>query len=173
MQTVIISGSARRDGNTGALINNLVELTSWDVVDLNDYDIGYYDYLNKNKADDYLPLMKSIVDRYELLVFATPVYWYAMSGIMKVFFDRFTDLLTVDKALGRRLRKKKMAVVTCSNGGNLGDLFWLPFRETANYLGMEYLADLHTLNNRDNSGLLKDFVDEIRLKGHEKSKTTK
>jgi multimeric flavodoxin WrbA len=43
----------------------------------------------------------------------TPVYWYTMSGIMKVFFDRFSDLLRIEKDLGRKLRGKSMAVISC------------------------------------------------------------
>ncbi|MCP4458779.1 MAG: NAD(P)H-dependent oxidoreductase [Cytophagales bacterium] len=38
---------------------------------------------------------------------ATPVYWYSMSGIMKVFLDRIYDVLTIEKELGRKLHGKK------------------------------------------------------------------
>ncbi len=51
--------------------------------------------------------MNDIVDKYDVLIFATPVYWYSMSGIMKVFFDRITDLLTIKKDIGRKLKGKK------------------------------------------------------------------
>ena len=34
-----------------------------------------------------------IIEKYDTLIFATPVYWYSMSGIMKVFFDRKNDNL--------------------------------------------------------------------------------
>ena len=60
---------------------------------------------------------------------------------MKVFFDRITDLLTIEKELGRTLLRKKMAVICCSNGENLGEHFWLPFSETAKFLGMEYVGN--------------------------------
>jgi hypothetical protein len=62
---------------------------------------------------------------------------------MKVFFDRITDLLTIEKDLGRQLRGKSMATLSCSVGNHLGDLFWLPFSETAKYLGMNYIGNLH------------------------------
>jgi len=102
MKTLIILGSSRRDGETKKVIDELVNLTHWDVIDLNDYNFSYYDYEHKNIDDDYIRLMRRILE-YDLLVFATPVYWYAMSGIMKVFFDRVTDLLDFEKELGRKL----------------------------------------------------------------------
>ncbi|MFW5760799.1 MAG: NAD(P)H-dependent oxidoreductase [Cyclobacteriaceae bacterium] len=64
---------------------------------------------------------------YDLLIFAAMVYWYSISGIMKVFFDRITDLLTIEKNLGRQLRGKYMAAISCCNGNNLEENFWLPF----------------------------------------------
>ena len=74
-----------------------------------------------------------------------------MSGIMKVFFDRLSDLITIEKELGRKLRGKNMAVFSVSNGNNLGENFWLPFKHTADYLGMNYLGNLHTYSDKDNT----------------------
>lgn len=161
MKKVIIVGSSRKDGNTGKMVQELTTHSGWDVLDLNDYNVGYYHYEYQNKEDDYISLMQHITDNYQVLVFATPVYWYAMSGIMKVFFDRITDLLEIEKELGRKLRGKGMAAVSCSIGQNLGKYFWLPFSETANYLGMHYLGHLHTITDKDETENLKKFVKKI------------
>ena len=161
MKTVIISGSSRNDGDTKTLTNELVKKSNWDSIDLNDYNIGYYDYMYQNRNDDYIKLMQKIINKYDTLIFATPVYWYSMSGIMKVFFDRITDLLEIEKDLGRKLRGKNMAAISCSIGNNLGDIFWLPFSETANYLGMEYLGNLHTITGKKNDLELENFINQI------------
>ncbi|WP_432412475.1 flavodoxin family protein [Rasiella sp. SM2506] len=161
MKKVIITGSSRNNGDTKTLTNELLKKTNWDLIDLNDYKFGYYDYENKNKNDDYIKLMRKIIDNYDTLIFATPVYWYSMSGIMKVFFDRITDLLEIEKDLGRRLRGKNMAVVSCSIGNNLGDTFWLPFSETANYLGMKYIGNIHTITGKINELELDEFIMRI------------
>lgn len=71
------------------------------------------DYEHQNSNDDYLKLMKEIIKKYDTLIFTLPIYWYSMSGIMKVFFDRIADLLTFEKELGRQLRGKKMAGISC------------------------------------------------------------
>lgn len=135
-------------------------MANWDLVDLNDYSFSHFDYEHRNRDDDFLPLIKRLLEEYDTLVFATPVYWYAMSGLLKVFFDRITDLLTIEKDTGRKLRGKRTATVSCSIGNNLGDQFWLPFRKTAEYLGMSYLADVHLLAGEDelNEDLMKQFV---------------
>lgn len=162
MKTVIIVGSSRNDGNTQTLTNELVKKTNWDLINLNAYNFSYFDYEHLNKDDDYLPLMQTLLDKYDTLIFATPVYWYSMSGIMKVFFDRITDLLTIEKELGRKLRGKSMAAISCSIGNNLGDSFWLPFSETANYLGMNYLGNTHTITGENNDLRLEKFIAKIK-----------
>ncbi len=159
---VVIIGSSRNDGDTKTLVDELHNFLDFDCIDLNDYAISYYDYSHNNADDDYISLMKNLIPTYDTFLFATPVYWYAMSGIMKVFFDRLTDLLDNEKDLGRQLRTKKMAAISCSVGDNLGDMFWLPFFETANYLGMRYLGSLHTITGKIDKNELMEFSDLIK-----------
>ena len=59
--------------------------------------------------------METIIQKYDTIIFATPVYWYSMSGTLKTFFDRLSDLLHYKKELGRQMRGKKMAMI--SNSG--------------------------------------------------------
>ncbi|KXX70672.1 flavodoxin family protein [Flammeovirga sp. SJP92] len=164
MKAVIIVGSARNESNTLNLAKRLQQKTDFDVVNLLDYKIGHFDYEHQNREDDFLPLMKKIIEKYDTLIFATPVYWYAMSGRMKVFFDRITDLITIEKKLGRQLRGKNMAVITTSNGGNLGEDFWHPFKHSASYLGMHFLGGQHTVNEMDSESALLSFLDFFKRK---------
>jgi multimeric flavodoxin WrbA len=161
MKKLVILGSSRKDGDTRKIVDELIEISGWDVIDLNDYDFSYYDYEHKNLDDDYLDLMRKIIADYDVLIFATPVYWYSMSGIMKVFFDRITDLLDEEKDLGRKLRGKSLAAISCSGGDNLGESFWLPFSETARYLGMNYLGHTHTVAGHDESENLRRFAANV------------
>ena len=140
---VIIVGSSRSNGNTSKIIDKISTKINADVIDLRDYSISYYDYESKNSNDDFLPLARTITERYDTLIFATPVYWYSMSGIMKVFFDRLTDLIRIEKETGRKLRGKKMFVITNSHDDELEFNFYIPFQKSAEYLGMKYLGDKH------------------------------
>lgn len=144
MKTILIIGSARRNGDTTKISTLLQEETHWDALNLSDYTISHYDYEHKNAGDDFLPLIEKIVHQYDRFIFATPVYWYSMSGIMKVFFDRLSDLVTIRKDLGRALKGKQMAVISSSAGDNLGEQFWLPFSRSAEYLEMVFIQGLHT-----------------------------
>jgi len=159
--SIILSGSARHDGDTEALVKQIQGFTAWPHIELNQFSIGHFDYAYENQGDDFLPLIKKLIDQYDRWILVTPVYWYAMSGAMKVFFDRITDLLTEHKDLGRMLRGKSMAVVTVSHGNNLGDTFWLPFSETAHYLGMHFLGGLHTSVHAIESDALQDFIEKL------------
>lgn len=168
MSTLIILGSSRKDGNTKKVVDELISLSHFEVLYLNDFNISYYDYNHKNETDDFAELIRRILDNYDTLIFATPVYWYSMSGIMKVFFDRLTDLLDNEKELGRKLRNKNMAVLTSSIGDHLGKKFWLPFIETAKYLGMNYIGNLHTIVDKNATDELTKFVEIL----NDKNKTT-
>ncbi len=141
--TVVILGSARSDGNTRKVVDFISEEFSYDLVNLNDYQINYFDYDNNHCNDDFLPLMKKLASKYQNIIFATPVYWYSMSAIMKTFFDRISDLLIWEKELGRSLRGKSMGVVSCSGHDDLTEGFDMPFKESANYLGMSYFGHVH------------------------------
>ena len=140
---VIIVGSSRSDGNTNRIVKAIAKQEDISIIDLNDYNISYYDYESKNKDDDFLPLIRKIIDSYEIFIFATPIYWYSMSGIMKVFLDRFSDLITIEKETGRKLRGKKVAVISNSPDKEINYDFYMPFRKSSGYLGMEYLGNKH------------------------------
>lgn len=140
---VIIVGSSRSNGNTSKIAVEISSQINADVIDLRSYSISHYDYENNNRTDDFLPLIKSIIEKYDTLIFATPVYWYSMSGVIKVFFDRFSDLITIEKETGRMLRGKNMFVISNSDEEQLEYDFYLPFRLSAAYLGINYIGDKH------------------------------
>lgn len=147
--TVIIQASSRTKGNTQKVVNELNKHHNYDVIDLATKKIGHYSYEYKNAQDDFIPLMEEIVNKYDTIIFATPVYWYTMSGILKVFFDRLSDLIRIHKNLGRELRGKKMAMISNSAENDRRTGFEMPFMESAKYLGMEYLGDTHAFFTSD------------------------
>ncbi len=161
-QTVIILGSSRSDGYSAQMADRIASRIGANLIDLKLYQIGHYDYDHHYENDDFIELIRESVIKADTLILATPVYWYSMSGRMKVFLDRFTDLLKIEKDLGRQLRGKSMAVFTTSNGGNLGENFWIPFIETASYLGMNYLGNAHYLDDDlEKEDLELDFVNDL------------
>nr|MCS5593016.1 NAD(P)H-dependent oxidoreductase [Porticoccaceae bacterium] len=111
-ETIAIFASARRDGNTGKLIDWIAGELDIDIIDLGEKNISPFDYEHKNINDDFLPLLDELLT-YKNIIFVTPVYWSAASAQMKIFIDRTSDLLDVEelKSIGRRLRNKTAYVV--------------------------------------------------------------
>ncbi|WP_275077411.1 flavodoxin family protein [Lacinutrix himadriensis] len=140
----MLQGSSRSFGDTYKIVNHLVSKWNYDVIDLNMKVIGQYDYEYKNAGDDFRNVITEVITNYDTIIFATPVYWYTMSGIMKAFFDRISDVIRTEKDLGRQLRGKNMAMISTSNSKDLIKGFNMPFVASANYLGMHYLGDIHT-----------------------------
>jgi multimeric flavodoxin WrbA len=141
---IIIQGSSRSEGDTSKIVSVFKAETDFDVVDLRKLNIGHFDYEFKNRDDDFIELFKNIVTNYNVIIFVTPIYWYSMSGLTKVFFDRISDFLKLEKDYGRQLRGMEMASVSSSNDSRFYDGFEMPFKNSADYLGMNYKGHLHT-----------------------------
>lgn len=146
--TAIIFGSSNNLGNTYQLSQQIANALSTPIYNLSDYAISNFDYSHINKDDDFLALVQELIEKYETFMFISPVYWYAMSAIMKTFFDRLSDLLTIEKELGRRLRGKRVIFITSSIGNNLNDDFWIPIKATCNYLEMNFTLGIHYIDDK-------------------------
>jgi GrpB-like predicted nucleotidyltransferase (UPF0157 family) len=111
------------------------------VVALHEQNFHAYRYGKEAEAEPaFLALVEEMIAA-DLVVFATPVYWYAMGASMKLFFDRLSDLLRgPHQALGERLAFKKVKLLSTAAAGRLPMGFESPFALTALYLGMDYLG---------------------------------
>jgi NAD(P)H-dependent FMN reductase len=138
METIILLGSARKDSHTRTLLRNVFNDIPHDLVDLLDFEIAPFDYnANYPEEDQFSAVIEKVLAA-KHIVFATPVYWYAMSGILKNFMDRFTDLTTVEKEKGRMLAGKEVYLFSVGADQFAPEGFEVPFKNTAQYLGMKY-----------------------------------
>lgn len=140
---LFITGSSKKNGNTHAVMNYLSECLQGELIDLSDHEISYYDYNHGNEEDDFMPLAEKMSEA-AVIVLGTPVYWYSMSAQMKTFLDRWSDLLTIRKALGRKLKDKHLVLVSCGSWEEPGKGFALPIEQTAEYMGMHFAGYFHT-----------------------------
>jgi NAD(P)H-dependent FMN reductase len=141
---LVILGSARAAGDTSRLVNVLFAEQEIQVLDLLDHPIYPYSYEGSYPATDCFDQVVAQLLKHPLLIFATPVYWYSMSGLMKNFFDRLTDLVTIEKRKGRQLQRKKVLLLAVGSDEELPEGFEVPFRRTAEYLDMEYLGHFYS-----------------------------
>ena len=138
---LIVQGSARLDGDTAkaaaALGSKLGPHAA--LVNLHALDIRPFDYADPHQDDDFGGLAERLL-AHRSLVFATPVYWYAMSGPMKTLFDRLSDLLAPrDPARrGRDLAGREVWLLAVGSDPALPLGFEKPFAMTADYLAMRW-----------------------------------
>ena len=138
---LILQGSARADGDTAkaaaALASKLGAAAT--LLDICRLHISPFDYANARQDDDFGALSERML-AHRSLVFATPVYWYAMSGLMKTLFDRLSDLLSPrDPARrGRDLAGRDVWLLAVGSDPALPVGFEKPFEMTAGYLGMRW-----------------------------------
>jgi multimeric flavodoxin WrbA len=138
MSILALYGSARRHGNTELLADRLVEGLDVEKIYLIEKTILPIDDRRHDPAgfspvnDDY----DSIVERvlaHDTLVFATPVYWYGMSGVMKNFIDRWSQSLRDPRYNFREAMSKKSAYVVLV-GGDEPRIKALPLVEQFRYI---------------------------------------
>jgi len=143
-RSIVILGSARRNGNTGKFVDWILADSGIEVIDLNELDISPFDYGHHNIEDDFHQTMDHIL-KYENIIFASPVYWFSMSAQMKVFVDRLSDFLSVDslKEKGRKLRGKRGHVLSTSISEHADASYTDSFLNTFIYLGMKPGSFIH------------------------------
>ena len=120
-----------------------------EVIDLAALKLSAFDYEHRNRGDDFEALIHHVLD-FEQIIFASPVYWYAVSPTMKIFVDRLSHLLDLPDLLasGRRLREKNAYVLCTAIEDEATPAFVTAWQETFAYLGMRYGGLLHA-NCRD------------------------
>ena len=162
---LVVLASSRSNGNTAKLSKEIAECLHAQIVDLQELSISYFDYKSRNISDDFIPLVERMVLS-DFVVFATPVYWYSMSAQLKTFFDRFTDLLTVNKELGRKLRGMPISVIATGTDAELPSSFTGQFELISNYLGLVYHDPLYCccpdeFNPQQHQPAIQDFLGKI------------
>ena len=145
---LVILGSARSSGETRRAIDLAFPPGTAQLAILPDFAIGGYSYDHLNAEDGFGPVADAMVAA-DKIVFATPIYWYAMSGPMKIFFDRLSDLTENRKAQGKALKGKSVWMIATGSDPELPEGFEIPFARTAEYLDMRYRGCAYLYTGKD------------------------
>jgi multimeric flavodoxin WrbA len=147
---LLINGSSRENGNTEQLADVMLQGISCTRVNIRNFFIqpivdqrhvpGGFTAV----ADDYDQIIE-MVRQHDVLIFATPIYWYGMSGHMKQFIDRWSQSLRDTRfSFKAEMEKKKGFVVIC--GGDDPYIKGLPliqqFQYIFQFMGLEYIGYL-------------------------------
>lgn len=146
----VVLGAARQAGETRHAVDIAFPSGSINLTVLSEHHIGGYDYAHANADDDFLTIVDAMQTA-KTVVLATPVYWYAMSAPMKIFFDRLSDLLETSKERGRKMAGRDVWLIASGADTALPDGFEVPFSRTAQYFNCSYrgAAYLYTGDDPD------------------------
>lgn len=149
MNIVILNGSPRKQGNTKAVIEALTQginpnQHNIEVINTNALNIsgclacnycknGDHQCIHK---DDTNPVIEKIVQG-DLLIFATPVYWWGISAQLKLVVDKFY-------AKQPQLKDKKYGIIAIGGAGveNVQyELISKQFKAIGNFLSWTNVLD--------------------------------
>ncbi|SDM94257.1 Multimeric flavodoxin WrbA [Fictibacillus solisalsi] len=138
MKIAAIIGSSRAGGNTQQLTKLALKGIDYTPIILKEKQIIPIDDLRHAEGgfqpvtDDYENVIDTVLG-HDVLIFATPVYWYGMSGLMKNFVDRWSQSLRDDRfAFKKEMSQKTAYVITC--GGDQPRIKALPLIQQFQYI---------------------------------------
>ncbi len=100
MRIVFINGSPNKNGNTAALAADLLKGKSYEIVNLTDYTIGAY---GQNLPNDGLDTVISAMEKADIVVIGSPVYWHNICGSVRNVLDRFYGYVENGSLSGHKL----------------------------------------------------------------------
>ncbi|MED1471908.1 NAD(P)H-dependent oxidoreductase [Bacillus salipaludis] len=147
MSIAVLYGGTRPNGNTEALTEHAIRGLDVERINLRDFSIlpiedARHDEAGfQDRGDDYNAVIDRVLE-HDTLIFATPVYWYSMSGTMKNFIDRWSHSMRDAKYpdFKKQMSAKKAYVVAV--GGDNPYVKALPmiqqFKHIFDFMGMEF-----------------------------------
>ena len=94
----VLFGGSRPEGNTATLTKQALEGVEHTWIDLTDYrfdpvrDVRHENSEIRDYQDDY----KEVIDQMlasDIVIFASPIYWYSVSASLKAFIDHWSETL--------------------------------------------------------------------------------
>jgi len=167
----MLSGSPKKNGNTAALIEWFTEGAASQGARVERVDTAFLKYkfpgctscrlCQKQEAyrcviDDDAQLVLRKMAAVDVLVMATPLYFFAASAQLKVIMDRMFSLYKWDNAAGtmKSVLTGKTLVLLASAYEDVGlDTLEKPFALTADYTGMKFESLL--VSNAGESGEIR------------------
>lgn len=166
MNVLVLSSSPRRDGNSWALARALAdgaekEGHTLDFVHLADFVEAPLRDCRRcrlsdgscGNADDYERLLLDHVLPADAIVYATPLHWYGMTGLLKTFFDRLFCYTSASSPHAGRANaglvgKRAAVVISCEEsyrGATMG--LEAQFQELTRYLHQELVGIVVGIGN--------------------------
>src|SRR5690625_132321 len=147
MKIAVIYGGTRQDGKIEIITERVVEGLSVERIYLKDYKIQPIEDFRHSKSgfhtvdDNYNEIIDRIVP-HDILIFATPIYWYGMSGTLKNFIDRWSQTLKDSQYPNFKTTMATKRACVIAVGGDEPSLKGLPliqqFQYIFNFIGISF-----------------------------------
>lgn len=100
MSILFINGSPNKNGNTAALVTEMLKGKSYETLNLTDLIIGSYGQsLQGDGLDDVIKAM----EKADTIVIGSPLYWHNICGSVRNVLDRFYGRVENGGLSGRKL----------------------------------------------------------------------
>ena len=145
MNILILSGSPRKDGNTDLLVEAFAKGASQkhhvEIVSVHDYKVNscmgcnacFKNETNACVQNDDMPLIYEKMSRADMLVIASPVYFYGLSAQLKAVIDRFHNPIRDTF----RIKKMALLLVGAATLPELFDSILAQYRLCLNFFKLE------------------------------------
>ncbi|KGX92360.1 FMN reductase [Pontibacillus halophilus JSM 076056 = DSM 19796] len=123
MKIAFVLGSSRQNGNSEWLGHQVLEGLDYTMIRLTDYNIHPITDQRHDQAgfqpveDDYENVLNLFL-QHDVIVFASPSYWFGMSAQLKAFFDRWSQYLRDPRYDLKAELSQKEAYVLITGGSN-------------------------------------------------------
>ncbi|MCY8546191.1 flavodoxin family protein [Bacillus vallismortis] len=157
MKIAVINGGTRPGGNTDILVEKIVQGFDAEHIYLRQYHILPMEDLRHAEGgfcpvqDDY----DSIIERAlpcDILIFATPIYWFGMSGTLKLFIDRWSQTLRDPRFPDFQQQMSMKQAYVAAVGGDSPKIKGLPliqqFAHIFAFMGMSFKGYILGEGNR-------------------------
>jgi multimeric flavodoxin WrbA len=155
MKILCMHGSPDKNGNSRKLVDRVLQAAEQqeaetELLNIYDYQVTdvWLDYFGdalqsdfSKAGDDDMGMLKDKMLAADIILLASPIYWYQLSGKLKTFLDRWSDTLNPD--FSSELAGKGLAVASTHSGLNTMHSsrgVQMALEATAQFLGMKWLG---------------------------------
>lgn len=146
MNVLVINGSLSNGGNT--------EIMSYEFKKAMEKKNNFVKVINLSTVNDEEHSLSDIMENIDMIVFATPIYWAGMSGLLKKFIDCLNPQMPLIKNI-----KYGLALVNSEYEGGT-ELTINHFQLIFKYLGVECLEAL-LITGMKGKGDMNDRLGDI------------
>jgi multimeric flavodoxin WrbA len=165
---VFIQGGPRKKGNTRAATKIAIEaakeqgakVTVIDVTTLSFKEPGCIGCYKCQKSDEYkcalndeIAAKVASLPKYDVIVMATPLYWWSYTAQLKIFIDRMYSLMKFSGEKRSAIEGKKFGLLATAGGpyeNNL-ELLEAQWKNPADMLGCKFMTCLFPETNPEDS----------------------